>query len=509
MTLAAARRTRSARRLFGAVGLVIALVVVAACDIAVTVDANVEPDGGGTVTVTTAFSAEAAAIIADEGALRLLDTSDLAAAGWVVALPATTSDGGVEYAATKRVTGADQWQGVLDEIAGPGVFTNVAVTGTDEPDERQRALSFEIDLRQGPAVVFDQATTDFLDGEPLGKPLRQLTNGRPIDEAVTITVRASVESGGGESGAGEWQPRFNQNAPVPVRLVSTTSSTASVVFRWIAGALASLAALAAILAVTRTVLERRAAKLSGPALAEADQFAESSHSDAAADTGPARSFADAIQPEQSGSHGQPAVRMVIVDPLTVLFQQSKPIATYLLPYVRHNRGQATDEQILASHTHAINGRMDTAAMWRACGVDGDATTIDEVYCEMRWLRPGAREFLTEFSDRRIPVAALTNDTTAWSNFVRQREHLTAVWPWLVSSDEGMVKPDPALFAKLGAMIEVPWEQCLYIDTDPGALAVAQALGMRTTFFDPQGLGPDAALGHPRVGSFNAFFRRQL
>lgn len=490
-------------RLFMLAALVL---VLAGCNLAVIVGADVEPDGSGTAAVRVVFDDEAVAAIGDIS--TAIDTTDLAAAGWVVTPPVPTGEGAVEIVATKQVATVADWQPTLDEIVGPGVFTNVQITGTDQFAERQRELSFDVDLSAGPALVFDDETTAQLDGEPLGQPLRQLTGGRPLDEAVAVTIQASIASDDDQSTAGEWRPRFNQAAPLPIRLVSTTTSTGALVFRWIAGALASLAVLAAILAVVRNVLERRAAKLVATRH-EADLGATmpSGESDPNS-TGAPGAFAAAVQDEPGASPEVP-VRLVIVDPLTVLFQQSKPVAEYLLPYVRHNHGTATGEQILAAHDTVIRGAMDTAAMWADCGVDGDPEIIDQVFCEMRWLRPGAREFLTEFSNRRIPVAALTNDSAVWSNYVRQRERLTAVWPWLVSSDETTTKPDPTLFERLGAAVDVPWSQCLYVDTDPASLAAAKALGMRTTFFDPEGRGPDAALGHPRVERLEGFFRRQL
>lgn len=492
-------------RLVAGLCLAALMVVATACDVDVVVEADVDPDGRGTASVFVTLDEQAVGEIGDLAAV--IDTDDLAAAGWNVATPRTVDDGGVELSATKQVTRAADWQTVLDEVAGPGVFTNVRVTGTDQFAENQRGLSFDVDLSAGPSLVFDAETTEMLGGAPLGRPLRQLSGGRPIDEAVTMTVRASIASSDDQTVSGEWQPRFNQRAPLSVRLVSTTTSTAALLFRWIAGALAALGLLAALLAIVRTVLERRAATLH-TRRSEIDTAAAVDDPAAPADSSAPATFAQAIGDDSNTASGEP-VRLVVIDPLTVLFQQSKPIETYLLPYVRHNRGSATDAAVIAAHRSVIAGAADTATMWQACGVDGEASEIDEVFCEMRWLRPGAMEFLAEFSDRRIPVAAITNDSAVWSNFVRTRDRLTAVWPWLVSSEEGMVKPDPAIFDRLGRMVDVPWSQCLYVDTDPGSLAVAQALGMRTTFFDPENIGPDAALGHPRVTSFDGFFRRRL
>lgn len=303
-------------------------------------------------------------------------------------------------------------------------------------------------------------------------------------------------------------------------------TTDASIFRWIIIAVASLVALAVLLAIVRVVLARRAARVGAANELVGDDFDDDESGDRYLNSLRGRDGAAAHgskpEPNDLGTFalaaglgdldqdsGRKPVRMVIVDPLTVLFQQSKPADAYVLPFVRHNGGTALDDQIIAAHKQLTLGEISTVTFWRTCGVDGDADVIDGVFCEMRWLRPGAADFLAEFSNRRIPVAGITNDAATWSNLVRYREHLTAVWPWVISSDEHLVKPDPAIFDLLGRTISVPWEECLYVDTDPGALAVAQALGMRTTFFDPERKGPDAALGHPRVANFDGFFRRQL
>jgi epoxide hydrolase-like predicted phosphatase len=51
--------------------------------------------------------------------------------------------------------------------------------------------------------------------------------------------------------------------------------------------------------------------------------------------------------------------------------------------------------------------------------------------------------------------------------------------WVISGEEGIRKPDPAIYALAVDRIGVPAEACVYVDDLPGNLKPARALGMGT------------------------------
>ena len=85
--------------------------------------------------------------------------------------------------------------------------------------------------------------------------------------------------------------------------------------------------------------------------------------------------------------------------------------------------------------------------------------------------------------RRIPVAATTNDAAAWSTGTRERDRLSAVWPWLVSSDVGTTTSNVAMFEVLRRESSIAHAHCLYVDTAVANLDAARELGMKTALFD--------------------------
>jgi hypothetical protein len=167
--------------------IALVLLLLAACQVDVEVDLVVAEDGSGTVEVQALFDQEAEQVMGDFA--NQLRVNDLERAGWTVDID-ELDNGAVNVVANKPVANAAQWQNVLDEIAGPGVFNQVRVVAIDE----EQRLSFELDLSDGWDLFTDQGVIDALDGEPFGAPIESLTGGRSIDEIVDVDVDVRVRN---------------------------------------------------------------------------------------------------------------------------------------------------------------------------------------------------------------------------------------------------------------------------------------------------------------------------
>ena len=177
----------------------------------------------------------------------------------------------------------------------------------------------------------------------------------------------------------------------------------------------------------------------------------------------------------------------------------------MLPFVRDQGGTARADTIAEGFRSLLTGSMDTASFWELCGVEGDPTTIDASYLAGRTLHRGAANFLAEMQRRRIPVAATTNDAAEWSSGARERDRLSAVWPWLVSSDVGTTTSNVAMFEVLRRESSIAHAHCLYVDTAVANLDAARELGMKTALFDTGDLDLPAVVGHPIVTDFTGLF----
>lgn len=255
---------------------------------------------------------------------------------------------------------------------------------------------------------------------------------------------------------------------------SAAESSAAIVLRWVAVALFFLAALATVLAVTGIVLERRA-----------DRLRSGQPSDSVAVSAPAAPV--------SG-----AVRLVVLDPLTVLYQQSLNVEVYVLPFVRDQHGSARTDTVLDACKALREGSLDATELWQACGLSGTRDRLDELYISGRTMAPEAAAFLAEMQRRRIPVAAISHDVASWSGLTRDRDNLSAIWPWLVSSPDS----DRQVFGSLHSESGVAYEHCLYVGARSTTLDIAKDLGMKTALFDAGQPGPGHDSNHARVTNFD-------
>lgn len=469
--------------------------MLSACQAEAVVDLDVEASGAGTATVEVTVDEEADSALG--GFAERLRVTDLERAGWDIEQGSTTS--GSSVTATKRVPSADQWQAVLDEIAGPGVFNDVEVTATNEFANARQQVSFTLDLSEGWGLFSDADVAAALDGEPFGAPIEDLTDGRSIDDIVALTIDATVENDGDNTElSGTWTPRFDSDENLRIVVASTAENSLAIMLRWIAIALAGLFALATVLAITGIVLQRRSDRLrptpTRTSLASRVPGADEASAAASNKSTPA--------PETTGRE---AVRLVVVEPLSVLYQQSRPVDDVLLPFIRSNGGTARADTILQGHRGVLAGSMETAAFWELCGLEGESAAIDQAFLASRVLHPGAAAFFAEMQRRRIPIAATTNDAEAWSTQVRERDRLSSVWPWLVSAAVGTQTSNGAMFEVLRRESGVAHGHCLYVDSNLESLDAARELGMKTALFDTGDLDLPDVVGHPVVKDFKGLF----
>lgn len=186
-----ARRPRSAAAL---VALVVLLL--SGCQLQVRVDTRVDGSGRGTVTVAVGLDDDAVARLGD--VRTELRTEDLTAAGWSVTGPTREADGLTWVRAEKPVTGVDDLNRTLAEVAGAdGPLRGFGITTIDTEDATVHRLNGTVDLTKGLAPYSDPELAAALDGDPFGGQLAKIEaeEGRKIADMVQVTVTAQVGDG--------------------------------------------------------------------------------------------------------------------------------------------------------------------------------------------------------------------------------------------------------------------------------------------------------------------------
>ncbi len=86
--------------------------------------------------------------------------------------------------------------------------------------------------------------------------------------------------------------------------------------------------------------------------------------------------------------------------------------------------------------------------------------------------------LRDLSAAQVPLFALTNwSTELFPRAVERFEFLALFRDIVVSADEGLAKPDPAVFEVLRRRVDRPLEGCVFIDDSAANAAAAAAAGM--------------------------------
>ena len=114
------------------------------------------------------------------------------------------------------------------------------------------------------------------------------------------------------------------------------------------------------------------------------------------------------------------------------------------------------------------------------------------------VRPGARQLIADAKAAGIPVGVLTNDLTAFHDQEwLDRMSILAEFDFMVDGrTDGVLKPDPRAYELMAQRMGVDASECVFVDDQPGNLAGAEAVGMRSVHLDP--LDPDSGFAAARA-----------
>lgn len=191
------------RRTLGAVLAGVAVLVLAAgCRVDIVVDIDIAHDGAGKVAVEVTFDEEALRWVPDLG--EIIVTDDLV--GWDVRQFAEQTPAGerLRVVAAKRFSSPAELAAVLAEIDRPadgsaGLFRSATFVGSRDGAQVIYDLTVTVGLDRPVAGLVNPATAEALEGELFGLPIAEIEAraGAPLDELVTLVVRATVPQGAG------------------------------------------------------------------------------------------------------------------------------------------------------------------------------------------------------------------------------------------------------------------------------------------------------------------------
>jgi hypothetical protein len=186
--LASAGVTRGA----GVRSVILAAFVVlclSACQATVRIAVDVGPTGAGTVSVTASFDHDATVAFPDLA--QMLQTADLAQAGWRIQGPAPAAGGATSLVVSKSFATPAEAAEVLGELSGPtGPFRDLNVVRNTSVGGTTTAFSGTVDLTCGVACFGDAQLSQTL-GANLGFDPAKLQEAG-IDPAQLVTFQVAV-----------------------------------------------------------------------------------------------------------------------------------------------------------------------------------------------------------------------------------------------------------------------------------------------------------------------------
>lgn len=482
---------RQRRRLLAL--LVAVMAVLTACDVRLEVGIDVEEDGSGVVSAGVGIDREAQTRFGNLA--DVLVTDDLVAAGWEVSPPQTLDDGREWVTAQKAFANPDQLQVVLDELFGAGtVFTDVELIREGDGSTREYAVTGTVDLSEGLDLFGDPELDALLEIPPLGIDLAELEAqlGAPVADFVTAEVVVTLPT--------DEEQRFEVPLGEQLQLDArgVEENRVAQLIGWVRWALLALFLLSLVLAAINVWLDRRFDR-QRPERRPARVRERVRGADAAGGAAVAAG---------ASSGPRPQMQMIVLDSHDVLFRWPADPTEFVVPFAQGKGATVPADEIVELHRQATLGRMRSPAFWQACGVTGDPEQLDaELLASVR-LQPGAKEFLREMHRRGVPVAVVTNDLADWSHRLRDLHGLGGVAPWIVSSEVGVRKPDPAAFEALRRVTGVPYFSMVVVDAKIPSLDSARTLGAMTAWFTRRPPVEGADPGHAVITKFADFFRRR-
>lgn len=190
------------RTLSAALVLFAALVLAASCRADIVVDVDVAHDGTGKVAVEITFNEDVMRWVPDLGELIVTD----GLVGWDVRQFAEQTPAGerLRVVASKRFSSPAEMADVLAEIDRPadgsaGLFRSATFVGSRDGARVLYDLTVTVGLDRPVAGLVNPATADALEGELFGLPIAEIEEraGAPLDELVTLVVRATMPQGAG------------------------------------------------------------------------------------------------------------------------------------------------------------------------------------------------------------------------------------------------------------------------------------------------------------------------
>lgn len=179
------------------------------------------------------------------------------------------------------------------------------------------------------------------------------------------------------------------------------------------------------------------------------------------------------------------MKAIILDMFGVILKQS---GEEFYSYVQETFPALTQAEIYAVWDRADMGEISSLEVWRELGFQGDIEKREREFLDTLEVNQGFYEFAARAREQQYSLAILSNDSSRWSRYIRDKFDLNRYFDVIhISGDLKMKKPDLRIFELTARRLGVPAGDCVYVDDRRKNLAAARAVGMDAVLFNTRGV----------------------
>lgn len=179
------------------------------------------------------------------------------------------------------------------------------------------------------------------------------------------------------------------------------------------------------------------------------------------------------------------MKAIILDMFGVILKQS---GEEFYSYVQETFPALTQAEIYAVWDRADMGEISSLEVWRELGFQGDIEKREREFLDTLEVNQGFYEFAARAREQQYSLAILSNDSSRWSRYIRDKFDLNRYFDVIhISGDLKMKKPDLRIFEFTARKLGMPAGDCVYVDDRRKNLAAARAVGMDAVLFNTRGV----------------------
>ncbi len=179
------------------------------------------------------------------------------------------------------------------------------------------------------------------------------------------------------------------------------------------------------------------------------------------------------------------MKAIILDMFGVILKQS---GEEFYSYVQETFPALTQAEIYAVWDRADMGEISSLEVWRELGFQGDIEKREREFLDTLEVNQGFYEFAERARAQQYRLAILSNDSSRWSRYIRDKFDLNRYFDVIhISGDLKMKKPDLRIFEFTARKLGMPAGDCVYVDDRRKNLAAARAVGMDAVLFNTRGV----------------------